>query len=72
MKLQPCPKCGGEPVVHISWDEEYVQCRSCGAKTETVYGDYYDEGAMDGMDAAALWNSGKIYVIDHKKDGKSK
>lgn len=59
-KLNPCPKCGGMAILVVDYDFEYVICADCGSKTETIIGDYYDEGFMDGSYCIHRWNNGSI------------
>lgn len=56
-KLLPCPFCGSEAEVHITYDAEWIECKGCHLKTEAVIGDYYDEGFMDGSIAIKRWNT---------------
>lgn len=57
---KPCVKCGGKGVLHTTYDTERVECESCGAKTRTEVGDYYDEACMDGSYVIPKWNKGEI------------
>lgn len=59
-ELKPCPKCGGKPNLVLGYDFEYVICEKCKCKTETEFGDYYDEGYMDGLYVIPKWNAGVV------------
>lgn len=60
IQLLPCPFCGGEAKVHVTYETEFVTCTKCGCRTETTVGDYCDEGFMDGSQAIKKWNTRKL------------
>ena len=55
-----CHHCGGTGILKTGWDTEQIICITCGARTKIEYGDYYDEGFMDGRYVIPQWNKGSI------------
>jgi uncharacterized protein (DUF983 family) len=68
MDIKACPKCGGKGILKTTYDTEQVVCEKCGAETVEEWGDYYDEGCMDGMYVIPKWNRGEVthsFIIKH-------
>lgn len=69
-RCAPCARCGSArgPYARTSYDEEQLFCPDCGAKTFRYFGDYYDEGFMDGSNCESAWNAGELFGKDDDED----
>lgn len=63
-KIHKCCRCGGEGKLITTYDKEQIVCKNCKVRTAIEYGDYYDEGFMDGLYVIPQWNRGEVNFLE--------